>query len=963
MERDKQGDGRTWLDEIRKMKSIFYDFIKVDEKANGKRIDFSSSSGDCLDGDEKIEFLREYSKFSERKNGTINGSKKAVSDDNVDRLLKSVDYRIENKIRKRAYIDEGNVTTYEKPSEYDGWQFYGNVTLNDKTLCFSDGIIPPVPCAKYEFKGEKVSSFAFSFVIPEDYIDEEKKRNKTVPLTTDTGRIIELRRGVKEILKLQIYRSGEIYARVGLPDPYHHRNFKLGDYKVNERNIVIIDLYDDFYEVNINGTAVGKYELTNKATPDTLFVSGGMVAVCEWRFRLESITIDGRTITDFFRAADEAKPKKENIGKVGLPFKIGGAKNKDKVIELTKNFSYDGGKAILNIGSLDPCGEVYINGEKVAEIEDFRAFKKEVSKYCVKGENELKIVVFPRSPEVNYSWHRNKDPYIAWLARNIYIDFLFGAYIDDLVVKTVSVSESGVKAKISFKTVNFKNGLKTKIYLAKSPCGEEKIIFEGDCFENFDEETDFEASLWTCETPDLYTVRVEISENGTPVDDEIIETGFRIIEQKNGEIYLNGKRILLNGALWMQFLPPYENIVLSHICPTTREIVWQAAMTKALNGNVARFHFLGYGNNDPRFAEVCDRVGLMNIWTTRLIDSAETIDLKKGWLAGDIYAEQMREVINHPSIIMWEGSNEFHSSRATMDKMFDEFVTKVKATDDTRIICPCSHLYYGGGLYGNKGFYYQDDGKYDQNSEPCESSFGWKDEKVIRSSHNYEILLGYGGKWDVFRKQAWKSQKSLFKSKEHAYIISEFAVVGRQDNRTDEAKIYHKDDSYELSDEKIAFGEAYDKLDFKLSQAYQALCVCNTVKYMRYLGADGLMWCCLSGGANDASYIKPPIDFYGYAKEAFYALKEGFQKTICFDKKPDLIYGNKVLFEPSVTGAEAGERYTVAVRISDSENVKVFEKKYRVKADGFTFDLESFGLELKDGYYSIEYTLEGENND
>ena len=45
------------------MKGVFYDFIKVDKKANGNRIDFSSSSGNCLDGDEKIEFLREYSKF------------------------------------------------------------------------------------------------------------------------------------------------------------------------------------------------------------------------------------------------------------------------------------------------------------------------------------------------------------------------------------------------------------------------------------------------------------------------------------------------------------------------------------------------------------------------------------------------------------------------------------------------------------------------------------------------------------------------------------------------------------------------------------------------------------------------------------------------------------------------------------------------------------------------------------
>ena len=945
------------------MKSIFYDFIKVDKKANGNRIDFSSSSGNCLDGDEKIEFLREYSKFSEQKNDTLNGSKRAFSDEEVDRLLKSVDYRLENKIRKRAYIDDGNVAIYEKQGKYDGWQFYGDVTFSDKTLLFSDGIIPPVPCTKYEFSSEKVKSFEFSFKISDEFIDYEKYGKGIKPLTTDTGRIIELRRGIKEAIKFQIYRNGEAYARVGIPDPYHHINHKIGDIKIDEDNVVRFDFDGDFFVVTFNGEYSGRYELTEKVNPDTIFVSGGMRPCGKWSFTPLKIEADGEATTDFFRKSERKEtPRKTEYAK--LPFKIGGEKNKDKVIDFSKKFFYDGGRVVLNIGSIDPCGEIYINGGKVAEVKDFRLFKKEVTNYCVKGENELQIVVFPRSPEVNYSWHRNKDPYIGWLLRGVYIDFLPDASVRDAVIKTLAVGCGKVKAQIKFGIDNETDGeYDYKIFIKKSNSDEEeRLICSGKVQCEAEVVAEFNAAPWNTDNPNLYAVRVQLEKDGKPIDDEIIETGFRIIEQKNGEIHLNGRRILLNGALWMQFLPPYVNIVLSHICPTTKEIVRQAAMTKALNGNVARFHFLGYGNNDPRFAEVCDRMGLMNVWTTRLIDSAETVDLKKGWLAGDIYAEQMREVINHPSIIMWEGSNEFHSTRAMMDKMFDEFVSKVKATDDTRIICPCSHLYYGGGLYGNDGFYYQDDGKYNQDFEPCESSFGWKDEKVIRSSHNYEILLGYGNKWNIFREQAWKSQKSLFESKKHAYIISEFAVVGRQDNRTKEAEIYHKDDSYELADEKRAFGEAYEKIDYKLSQAYQALCVYNTVKYMRYLGADGLMWCCLSGGANDASYIKPPIDFYGYAKDAFYALKDGFQKAICFDKKPDLIYGNEILFEPSVTGAESGVKYSVGIKIRDNCGV-VFEKKYNVKASGFTFDLEPFGLELKDGYYSIEYILEGENND
>lgn len=939
------------------MKTEFYDFIKIDRNCSCGHGDFSAANGECLTAEERIEFLKAYSDFLEKKNG-YDMPEKAVSDEETERLAAALDYKIAHKIRKRIRFDEMAAETYEKPENFSGWQFYHGVSEDNGELTFSDGIIPPVPCAKYEFECEKLTSFAFSFVLPEEYIDEEKKNRKVIPLTTDTGRIIELRRGVTEILKLQIYRNGEIYARVGLPDPYHHRNFKLGDYKVNKRNTVLIDLYEDFYEVKFNGTPAGRFEFTNKAVPDTLFISGGMHPVCKWSFKPESLTADGKTITNFFETAKPEEAKRERLGNVKLPFKIGGEKNKDKIIELSEKFVYDGGRAVLNIGSLDPCGKVYINGKFAFETDGFLKGEKDITEFLKTGENELKLLVYPRAPEINYSWHRNKDPYIAWLARDIYIDILPKVYIRDLVVKTVGISGDKVKAKISFKTVNFKKGLKTKIYLAKSPCGEEKVVFEGDAAESFETETEFGADLWTCENPALYTVRAEIIENGNPVDDEITETGFRIIEQKNGDILLNGKKILLNGALWMQFLPPYENIVLSHICPTTKEIVWQAAMTKALNGNVARFHMLGYGNNDPRFAEVCDRLGLMNIWTTRLIDSAETIDVKNGWRAGKIYAEQMQEVINRPSIIMWEGSNEFHSSRAVLDKMYDEFVKTVKAADDTRLICPCSHLYYGGGLYGNNGFYYQDDGKFNQDFEPCESSFGWKDEKVVRSSHNYEILLGYGNRWDIFREQAWKSQPALFKSKDHAYIISEFAIVGRQDNRTEEAKIYHKDDSYELADEKRAFGEAYEKLDFKLSQAYQALCAYNTVKYMRYLGADGLMWCSLSGGANDGSYIKPPIDFYGYKKQAFYALKEGFAETICFDKKVEVAYNGKYVCEPVLTGAEKGKTYNVKIEIKNQSGEVVCERGFAVKATAFTFDLEPFAVDLKNGYYSVEYLVE-----
>lgn len=940
------------------MKTRFYDFIKIDKNYRYEHGDFSSANGECLTESERVDFLRAYSDFLDKKNGMQTRSRKVLTAREVGRALRLAEYTVSPRIRRRHEFTEMNARLISEQGEYDGWRFYCGASVKDGVIDFPYGIIPPSPCAKYEFTAKTVSSLKFFFVLPREYIDEDGRAAAQKPLTTDSGKIIELRRGVTEIIKLQIYRNGEVYARVGKPDPYHHRDYKLGEFSVGKKNEVTVLFDTDKYSVILNGNPAGEYELTSAVCPDTLFVSGGTQPVCNWQFGIEELVTDGKTVTDFFVPAPARETRITDLSAVKLPFRTGGEKHKDETIEFTAPFDYNGGRAVLHIGSADPCGAVYINGRKAFSVPDFTAVDEDITEFLNRGKNLLKILVYPRAPEINYSWHKNKDPYIAWLLRDARIDFLPDSVVSDIVVKTISAAETGVKAKISFAVEN-PDGLTASIYLAKSPNGKETRIYSGKAESAFEKEFDLAAIAWTCETPQLYTVRVELSRGGERIDDAVTETGFRTIEQKNGEILLNGERVLLSGALWMQFLYPYENIVLSHICPTTEEIVEQALMTKAMNGNVARFHFLGYGNNDRRFAEVCDRLGLMNVWTTRLIDSAETVDIDKGWLAGDEYVRQIKEVINSPSVIMWEGSNEFHSSRKRLDRMYDEFVSKVKSADDTRLICPCSHLYYGGGLYGDKGFYYQDDGNFDQNFQPAESSFGWKDESVVRSSHNYEILLGYGNKWDLFRKQAWKSQPALFGSKTHAYLISEFAVVGRQDDTTPECKAYVKTDSYELADEKRAFGSAYDKLDYKLSQAYQALCAYNTVKYMRYLGADGLMWCSLSGGANDASYLKPPIDFYGYAKQAFYALKEGYCKTVCFNKSVDVVYGNKLTLTPAITGACTGEKYAVSLTVKNADGTTVIRRKFKVIAPDFTFDLSPIELELDDGYYSVEYATDG----
>ena len=100
---------------------------------------------------------------------------------------------------------------------------------------------------------------------------------------------------------------------------------------------------------------------------------------------------------------------------------------------------------------------------------------------------------------------------------------------------------------------------------------------------------------------------------------------------------------------------------------------------------------------------------------------------------------------------------------------------------------------------------------------------------------------------------------------------------------------------------------------------------------------------------------------YGYKKQAFYALKEGFRQTICFDKKVDVVYRNNRLFEPIVTGAKKGETYDIEITVKDLNDKIAYEKNITAKATGFTFSLQPFNVELKDGYYYVKYSVESKN--
>ena len=148
--------------------------------------------------------------------------------------------------------------------------------------------------------------------------------------------------------------------------------------------------------------------------------------------------------------------------------------------------------------------------------------------------------------------------------------------------------------------------------------------------------------LWSIESPNLYTARVEISWDGEKSEACDATFGFRTIEF-NGDkgFLLNGERVPLNGvcghgdfAFTGKAVP--ENIVR-----------YKARMVKEMGANAYRCSH--YPQSEEMMDEF-DRIGVLVMAETRW------------FLSANAEMEQLRTLIkrdrNHPCVIMWSAGNE-----------------------------------------------------------------------------------------------------------------------------------------------------------------------------------------------------------------------------------------------------------------------------------------------------------------
>lgn len=193
---------------------------------------------------------------------------------------------------------------------------------------------------------------------------------------------------------------------------------------------------------------------------------------------------------------------------------------------------------------------------------------------------------------------------------------------------------------------------------------------------------------WTAETPSLYTLLVELlDDQGKLIEATSRRIGFRTVEIADGEVRVNGKRIMIRGVNRHEHDPKTFHIVSEATMRRDIELM------KAANVNAVR---TSHYPNDPRWYDLADEYGLYimdeaNIESHGYLGLSQQHDNDPSVLLGNdpawraAHLDRVQRMVerdrNHPSIIFWSLGNE-----TGIGSSFEDAAKWVKANDPTRLV-------------------------------------------------------------------------------------------------------------------------------------------------------------------------------------------------------------------------------------------------------------------------------------
>lgn len=321
---------------------------------------------------------------------------------------------------------------------------------------------------------------------------------------------------------------------------------------------------------------------------------------------------------------------------------------------------WKGQQVYLHVGSATSNLYVWVNGQFVGYSEDSKmAAEFDITKYLKPGENLIAMQIYRWC---DGSYLEDQDFWrLSGIAREVYLYARHPVHIEDLfIVPDLDAAYKDGQLNITA-TLNRKASVEA-VFELFDPEGKSlmQTTIRPDSKGQIAAVLQVNEPLkWTAETPVLYTLNTVLKDRkGTVLEVIPQKVGFRKIEldQKAGQILVNGKPVLFKGA------DRHEIDPLTGYLVTKERMLEDIRIMKENNLNAVRTcHY----PDAPLWYELCDEYGIYvvceaNIESHGMGYGEKTLAKNPSYAQAHLERNQrMVEAFkNHPSIIFWSLGNE-----------------------------------------------------------------------------------------------------------------------------------------------------------------------------------------------------------------------------------------------------------------------------------------------------------------
>lgn len=324
-----------------------------------------------------------------------------------------------------------------------------------------------------------------------------------------------------------------------------------------------------------------------------------------------------------------------------------------------------GRRVLITFDGVNSFFYLWVNGQKVGLGKDSRTPVEFDLTPCLKPGQNLLAVENLRWCDGSYL--EDQDFWrMSGIFRDVYLWSVPPTHVRDFEIKTeldaqyrdadlrisASLTNSGAAAEVSLEAALTDPGGKPVLVVAA-----EKVAAAATA------ETKVALSAkvpnpqkWSAEYPHLYTLLLTLKAGGKTLEVIPVKVGFRKVEIKNGDLLVNGKRVLFKGVNRHEIDPDRGQAI------TIEGMIQDILLMKQHNINAVRTcHY----PNQPAWYDLCDQYGIYlideaNIESHGMGYGRESLAKDPTWL--DAHLDRTVRMVerdkNHPSVIIWSLGNE-----------------------------------------------------------------------------------------------------------------------------------------------------------------------------------------------------------------------------------------------------------------------------------------------------------------